>query len=164
MKTLFLIRHAKSDWENTNLLDIERHLNVRGYSNANMMSKILKEKSMMPDLIISSPAIRAMTTALIFARNLNYNSNNILIKQELYDSSVKDYLTVVSNIDNQFQSVMLFAHNPTISSFADALTKALAMEMPTCAIVGITFDADNWNDIKNKKGELFLFDYPKKHE
>lgn len=160
MKTLYLVRHAKSDWENTSLKDIERHLNERGYSNANSMSTLFKSKLNAPDLIISSPAIRAISTALIFARNLNYNANNLSIKQELYESSVTEYLEVIAQIDNSFQSVMLFAHNPTISLLADELSKSLAMEMPTCAIAGIRFDTDDWK--KAKKGELFLFDYPKK--
>ncbi|MBK6984991.1 MAG: histidine phosphatase family protein [Bacteroidetes bacterium] len=113
-----------------------------------------------PDLIISSPAIRAMSTALIFARNLNYNANNIVIKQELYESTVQDYLSVIDSIDNTFESVLLFAHNPTISDVAQILTQALPMEMPTCAIVGIKFDTNDWK--KAKSSELILFDYPKK--
>ena len=157
MKTLYLIRHAKSDWTNPELKDIERYLNERGYSNANMMSTKFDR---VPDLIISSPAIRAMSTALIFARNLNYNANNIVIKQELYESSVQDYLSVINSIDNNFNTVLLFAHNPTISDVAQTLTQALPMDMPTCAIAGIKFDIIDWE--KAKKGELVLFDYPKK--
>ena len=157
MKKLFLIRHAKSDWTNPELKDIERYLNERGYSNANMMAAKFNRK---PDLIISSPAIRAMSTALIFSRNLNYNANNIVIKQELYESSVKDYLSVINSIDNTFETVLLFAHNPTISDVAQELTQALPMDMPTCAIAGISFDVTDWK--KAKSGELFLFDYPKK--
>lgn len=162
MKTIYLVRHAKSDRENTNLLDIERPLNERGYSNANSMSQVFNEKQDKPGIIISSPAIRAFSTASIFAKNLNYDLNTILIKKELYESSTKDYLSVITDMDEQFKSLMLFAHNPTISSFADSLCKALPMEMPTCAIAGIRFDCKKWKDIKNLKGELFLFEYPKK--
>lgn len=159
MKKLFLIRHAKSGWDNPALKDIERPLNERGYASANEMSQQLK---VTPDLIITSPAIRAMSTALIFSRNLDYNFNNIVIKQELYDTSVKDYLSVLHSIDNQFKTVLLFAHNPIISDFAESLTKSIPNEMPTCAIAGISFNTNNWKEIKNKTGELFLFDYPKK--
>ena len=157
MKQLFLIRHAKSDWTNPELKDIERYLNERGYSNANMMAAKFNYK---PDLIITSPAIRAISTALIFARNLNYNANNICIKQELYETSVKDYLAVINSIDNSYHTVLLFAHNPTISDLAQHLTQALPMELPTCAIAGISFDVSDWKKVK--QGELFLFDYPKK--
>jgi phosphohistidine phosphatase len=115
-----------------------------------------------PDLIITSPAIRAISTALIFARNLNYNANNLCIKQELYESSVKDYLSVINSIDNSHNTVLLFAHNPTISDVAQHLTQDLPMEIPTCAIAGISFDVTDWK--KAKTGDLFLFDYPKKNE
>lgn len=162
MKTLYLVRHAKSDWDNSSLLDIERPLNERGYNNANSMSRLFKEKQDNPDLIITSPAIRAINTALIFARNINYDFNLISIQKELYESSVKEYLSVLGHTDEQYKSVMLFAHNPTISGFADSLCKALPMDMPTCAIVGIRFDCKKWSDLKTTKGELFLFEYPKK--
>ncbi|MCD6018840.1 MAG: putative phosphoserine phosphatase 2 [Bacteroidetes bacterium] len=160
MKKIFLVRHAKSDWNNPENKDIERPLNDRGYNNANLMSKQFKT---IPDLIVSSPAIRAISTALIFARNLNYDSNKIQIKKELYESSVKDYLSVIHQLDNQYNTTMLFAHNPTISDLADSLVKSLPMEMATCAIAGISFECSKWTDIKNKQGELFLFDYPKKN-
>lgn len=157
MKKLFLIRHAKSDWTNPELKDIERYLNERGYSNANMMAE---KFNYTPDLIISSPAIRAMSTALIFSRNLNYNANTICIKQELYESSMQDYLDVINAIDNTYNTVLLFAHNPTISDLTQHLTQTLHMEMPTCAIAGINFDVNDWKKVK--EGKLFLFDYPKK--
>lgn len=160
MKTLFLIRHAKSDWENALLKDIERPLNERGYVAANLMSRRL---ATVPDLIITSPAVRAASTALIFARNLGYDPNAIVIKKELYDTSVKDYLSVIQQIGEPFHTVLLFAHNPTISDTADHITRGLPMEMPTCAVAGIRFDLDSWSKVKAKSGELFLFDYPKKN-
>jgi phosphohistidine phosphatase len=159
MKTLFLIRHAKSDWENLLLSDIERPLNERGYAAANLMSARFKS---VPDLIITSPAVRAASTALIFARKLGYNSNNVIIKEELYDTSVKEYVSVIKKIDNTFDTVLLFAHNPTISETVDHLTKALPVEMPTCAVAGIQFTISKWADVKAGTGELILFDYPKK--
>lgn len=157
MKQLFLIRHAKSDWTNPELKDIERYLNERGYANADMMAAKFNYK---PDLIISSPAIRAMSTALIFARHLNYHANNLCIKQELYETSVKEYLSVINAVDNFCHTVLLFAHNPTISGTAQHLTQALPMELPTCGIAGISFNVTDWK--KAKEGKLFLLDYPKK--
>lgn len=157
MKTLFLIRHAKSDWENARLTDRERPLNERGYAAAALMSGRL---ATVPDLIVTSPAVRAASTALIFARRLGYNSNNILIKEELYDTSVKEYLSVIKNISDAYDTVLLFAHNPTISDTAARLVKNLPMEMSTCAVAGIQFNVTKWSEIK--MGELVLFDYPKK--
>ena len=159
MKKIFLVRHAKSDWNNPEIKDIERPLNDRGYANANLMSK---QFTTMPDLIVSSPAIRAISTALIFARNINYDLNKIQISKELYETSVKDYLSVIHHLDEQHHSMMMFAHNPTISNFAESLVKSLPMEMATCAIAGISFNCSKWSEIKNNQGDLFLFDYPKK--
>lgn len=156
MKKLLLIRHAKSD-QNSSLEDMDRCLNEKGYNNAYKMSTNFKEKV---DYIISSPGIRAFSTALIFARSAGYDYNTISLRKELYESSVKDYLSVIHSIDNSFESVLLFAHNPTITEFAESLVKALPMEMPTCGIIGIRFDTDDWKKIKC--GEMFLFDYPKK--
>lgn len=161
MKTLYLIRHAKSDWNNSLLRDIERPLNNRGYADANVMGARLKT----PDLIISSPAVRALSTALIFARHVKYNANNISIKQELYETSVKEYLSVIKHFPDTAETAFLFAHNPTISDTAEALTKAgIPNEMPTCGIAGISFNSDSWSSIKQKSGELLLFDYPKKEK
>ena len=156
MKKLFLIRHAKSD-QNSSLNDIDRCLNERGYNNAYKMSNDFKENC---DFIVSSPGIRAFSTAMIFAKSLDYDYNKISLRKELYESCVKDYFSVIQSIDNSFESVLLFAHNPTITEFAESLVKTLPMEVPTCGIVGISFDTDDWKKIKT--GELFLFDYPKK--
>lgn len=156
MKKLFLIRHAKSD-QNSALKDMDRCLNEKGYNNAYKMSNDFKENV---DFIISSPGIRAFSTALIFARSAGYDYNSISLRKELYESSVRDYLSVIHSIGNSFESVLLFAHNPTITEFAESLVKSLPMEMPTCGIVGISFDTDDWKKIKT--GELLMFDYPKK--
>lgn len=162
MKTLFFVRHAKSDWDNSSLLDIERPLNERGYREANHMSLIFKERAGTPDLIISSPAIRAMSTALIFARNLNYDANLLNIQQELYNTSMHDYLSTITKIDPQYQSVALVAHNPTISDVANSLCQGLPMEMSTCAIAGIRFNTNQWLAIEQEIGKLILFEHPKK--
>lgn len=162
MKTVYLVRHAKSDWANSTILDIERPLNARGYSNANSMSLLFKNKQNNPELIITSPAVRAISTALIFARNIGYDSNLISIQKELYESTIKDYLSVVTHTDEQYQSLMLFGHNPSISNFAVSLCNSLPAEMSTCAIAGMRFDCKKWGDLKTVKGELFFFEFPKK--
>lgn len=140
MKTLYLIRHAKSDWSNTQLLDIDRPLNERGYSDAIKMSVFLKENNCSPDLVITSPAVRAISTALIFSRNLNYKSSEIVILPDLYESSVKKYIASIAKIDNKYKNAFIFAHNPFISETANTLTDALNNEMATCAVVGISFE------------------------
>ena len=163
MKTLYLIRHAKSDWSIDHLLDIDRPLNERGYGDANKMSLILKEKKIIPDLIISSPAVRAISTALIFCRALNYDPKAIVINKHLYDTSVKEYIQVISKIDNTHKIVLIFGHNPTITNTANTLTSVLAVEMPTCAVAGIHSNVLNWESFSKNINSLTLFDIPKNH-
>ncbi|MGZ4053576.1 MAG: SixA phosphatase family protein [Bacteroidia bacterium] len=162
MKTLYLIRHAKSDWAIEGLSDIFRPLNSRGYSDAHKMALVLKEKKILPELIITSPAIRAISTALIFSKILNYDPSKILINKNLYDSSVKDYSKVVSEAGKNIKSVMLFGHNPVITQFANSLTASFAEEMATCCIVGIKIKAKDRGFSTNKMNELFYYDHPKK--
>lgn len=163
MKTLYLIRHAKSDWSIGHLSDIDRPLNERGYSDAHKMSLILKEKKIIPDLIISSPAVRAISTALIFCRNLNYDPKSILINKNLYNTSEKEYIQAISKIDNRHKVVFLFGHNPTITNTANVLTNAITEELPTCAIAGIKSDVEEWGTFSKNINELRYFDIPKNH-
>ncbi len=164
MKTLYLIRHAKSDWNHDGLSDIDRPLNARGYRDADSMSKLVKEKKIIPDLIITSPAIRAISTALIFCRNLNVQYADIIINPDLYESTVKQYQQVVAKTDNRFKSVMLFGHNPVITNFANSLTTSFTDSMSTCAIVGIhSADRNDWKEFNGIASELILYDFPKKH-
>lgn len=163
MKTLYLIRHAKSDWSIGHVSDIDRPLNERGYSDAHTMSLIVKEKKIVPDLIISSPAVRAISTALLFCRILNYDPKSILINKNLYDTSAKEYIHAISKIDNKHKVVFLFGHNPTITNTANALTNAMTEEMPTCAIAGIQSDVSDWDVFSKKNNGLVYFDIPKNH-
>lgn len=163
MKTLYLVRHAKSDWGKEPLADIDRHLNNRGYGDAHKMSKLMKEKKLIPDLIITSPAIRAISTALIFCRNLQLNPAEIKIEPSLYETTTKQYLHVISQTDNQYKQIMIFGHNPTITNCANSLTNSFTEEMPTCAIVGITNKCSDWKSFINEAGEPMLYDFPKNH-
>ena len=161
MKTLYLIRHAKSDWANEHLSDVDRPLNARGYSDAQKMSAIIKQKNIVPDFIISSPAVRAISTALIFCRNLNYDPKKMLIDKNLYDASVKDYLSSISKTDNNYHTVFLFGHNPTITNTANSLTKSITEEMSTCCVVGIQSQENSWTNFDKKNNALIYYDFPK---
>lgn len=163
MKTLYLVRHAKSEWGKAELSDIDRPLNQRGYSDAYKMSSTLKEKRIIPDQIITSPATRAISTALIFCRNFQIDASQISINSNLYDTSVKEYQNCISKIENRFTHVMLFGHNPTITDFAKKLVSSFSEEMPTCSIIGIKSTANEWADFAEKKCEILFFDSPKKH-
>jgi phosphohistidine phosphatase len=143
------------------LQDIDRSLNTRGYKDAHTMSLRLKEKNIVPDIIITSPAIRAISTALIFARNLNIPANNLMINEQLYHTNQNTYLKLISSASDTFSSLMIFAHNPIITQTANSLTKPFTDNIPTCGIACIQFDCEHWNEIEKKEGVLFFFDFPK---
>lgn len=163
MKELILIRHAKSDWANESVKDIDRHLNDRGYADAYQLSQWYKSEFTLPDLMVSSPATRAINTAFIFARTFGTQEAQVTIQGNLYESTMQDYLKVISSIDKKYSRVMLFGHNPAITNLTNELNKDLLFEnVPTCGIIKIGFAYDSWKDVVDKKhGQLLLNKFPK---
>lgn len=160
MKKIYLIRHAKSDWAYEDLPDIDRPLNERGYRDAHEMSKRLKEKKHAPDLIISSPAIRALSTALIFARTFEYPENEIKIIRRLYHASPDVFVNTIAGIEEGYDRVFLFSHNPGITEAVNILCERDRVDnMPTTGIAGI--ELKDWRATDSAK--LTFFDYPKNH-
>lgn len=163
MKKLFLIRHAKSSWDNHSLSDIDRPLNKRGEQNALMMSEILLAGNNLPQLFLSSPAVRAINTAKIFAARFRIDPDLIKIEQSIYEAGIRELFLVVNDINDGYDTVFLFGHNPGLSSFTNLIGDKFIPEMPTCAIAGLEFDINRWSKVERGTGKLFLFDYPKKH-
>jgi phosphohistidine phosphatase len=163
MKYLYLIRHAKSSWDNPNQTDFERTLNERGEKDAPMMARLLKSKNILPDLIISSPATRAFTTAEIFAAHLNYISDSIKSDARIYEASTKNLADVIHEVDDNFNTVFLFGHNPGISNFANMISNQHVPDFPTCAVAGFELNIDEWSKAERYCGKLILFEYPKKY-
>jgi phosphohistidine phosphatase len=161
MKTLFLVRHAKSDKDNSNLFDYDRPLSERGYKDARTFSIKIKKLITQPELIVSSPAIRAISTALIFADNFGMDPGKMILDKSLYESSEKDYLKVIYSLDQSYSTVMIFGHNPTMTSLANNLSVPFTDNMPTCGITGIEFDIDHWKDAAPGSGKMILYDFPK---
>ncbi|RPI71769.1 MAG: histidine phosphatase family protein [Ignavibacteriales bacterium] len=163
MKKLFLIRHAKSSWDFSELTDFERPLNKRGRRDAPFMAKLLAQQGVSPDLIISSPATRAITTARYFCEPLSYSFHNLTLEPRLYGASVDEIIDVICNIDNTYSNLMLFSHNPGLTDFADQLSDKPINNIPTCGIVAFSFNIDSWNEINNDSSEILFFEYPKKY-
>ncbi|MFL5764878.1 MAG: SixA phosphatase family protein [Bacteroidia bacterium] len=159
MKTIYLIRHAKSGWEIEGIPDIDRPLNQRGYTDAHEMSERLKEKKIKPDLVICSPAVRTTTTALIFCRKLGYDPSKISFKEKLYHTNYRDYLKVIQEIDEKYEVAFLYGHNPLISECAQALVPSIVGEMSTCGVIAI--ENKKWADFKPGNGNLVFEDFPK---
>ena len=161
MKTLFLIRHAKSSWDDPALPDKDRPLGNRGRRDARKMGKRLAKRDVKPDLILSSPARRALTTAEIIAKKLDYKRKNIVVEDRLYSGAVHDLLNVVQKLGDKLERVMLFGHNPELTEFAHRLSSEIT-HMPTCAVAKFPFKAKSWSHIDNAKLAKVALDYPKK--
>jgi phosphohistidine phosphatase len=161
MKTLFLIRHAKSSWDDTALPDKDRPLSDRGRRDAPKMGKRLAKRDVKPDLILSSPARRALTTAEIIAKKLDYKRKNIVVEDRLYSGAVHDLLNVVQKLGDKLERVMLFGHNPELTELAHRLSSEIT-HMPTCAVAEFMFSAKSWSNIGKAKLAKVALDYPKK--
>lgn len=159
MKKIYFIRHAKSSWKDESCSDFDRGLNKRGKGDIIKMANRLKDHEIYPQLIITSPAIRAKKSAKGVAKILE--CENILKEIKLYESGFSSYLDVIKNIDNIYENVFIVGHNFTITDCCEKLANAMIGNMPTCSIVGIGFNIDSFNQIEPKSGHLLFFDFPK---
>lgn len=165
MKRLFLVRHAKSHWECDWLDDLERPLSQRGKRDAPKMGGVLAREFIdrAPALIISSPATRAYTTARLVAGEIGYDPGAIRLDEELYEAMSRDMLAVIGRVEAAVDSLMVFGHNPTMTSVANHLTNAGIDNVPTTGIVIVDFDAPTWSEAVAGVGRLVAFEYPKKY-
>ena len=156
------MRHAKSSWDDFFLSDFDRPLNERGKIAAPLMAKILKEKSLMPDLFLSSPANRAKTTAKIIADGIGFGAENIHYHDSIYESSEFNLLMLIKGLDETVKHCMLVGHNPALTSIINKLSDLTLPNLPTAGVVSIQFDA-SWADITPYSGKALFYEYPKKY-
>ncbi|MGR4869365.1 SixA phosphatase family protein [Variovorax sp. LARHSF232] len=161
MKTLFLVRHAKSSRDDPSLPDRERPLNDRGRQDAPAMGKRLSKRGVKPDLLVSSPALRALTTAQLIADEIGYQRKDIIVDERLYASSPDDLLAIICALDDKVDRAMLFGHNPEFSNLAHRLSSDV-IDMPTCAVAEFRFDAKAWADVGEVGPAKVKLDAPKK--
>lgn len=162
MKTLYIVRHAKSSWEYPGIDDIDRPLKKRGITDAHLMSKFLSKNIDRPDLLLSSSANRALHTGVIFCENLGYPLANLQINRQLYSFSDGYLVKTVLALDDGFNSAMVFSHDHGINTFVNKFGSKPITHVPTCGIIGIKFDENHWKNIK--KGKTFMIEYPKNHK
>lgn len=163
MRTLYLIRHAKSSWSEPGLPDFDRPLSGRGKLDAPFMGKRLAGYGVRPALIVASPAKRARKTAQAIAKAVSYPTEDIAFSEAIYEAGVDDLLRVVGQASAEAGVVFLVGHNYAITDLAESLVGRSIGNIPTGGIVGIEFDAGSWSDIAPGSGRLLFFDYPKKH-
>ena len=161
-RTLYLVRHAKSSWDNPALDDFDRPLNERGKRDAPKMAKRMKERELAPDLLYSSPAKRAHKTCLEFATVLGIPDAAILTDKDLYHADEETLLCKIRQLKKKNDEVMLFGHNPGLTGFANLLTAEWIDNIPTTGVIGIRFKVDSWKDIAPGTGKILFFDFPKK--
>ena len=164
MKNLYIIRHAKSSWTEAGLTDFERSLDTRGHKDAAKMSMSLKNLGIQPDLIVSSPAMRAATTAQYFAKTFNINAQTIDYQRDIYEASEEDVFNVIHHLPDTAQTVFLFGHNPTLTYFVNRFMKNDYIDnIPTCGIVKIAAFTEGvaWKNFNERVAQFEAFWYPK---
>lgn len=162
MNNLILLRHAKSSWKNSSLNDFERPLSNRGRHDAPKMAERLMHRGIQIHLIVSSGARRTTDTANIFADIINYKSE-IVFDDSLYDASYRDILSVINQLDNKFENVLLVCHNPGITNIVNYLLGSFIENIPTTGIVGLITDCI-WEKVNEKSCTCSFYDYPKKNK
>ncbi len=160
MKQLLLIRHAKSSWNDPSQNDVDRPLNKRGKKEAPKMAERLLDKKIKIDAFLSSPAERALDTCIYFAKAYNVKKKEIIQIPELYNAQVENFYKVVSEVDNSFDAIALFSHNPGITEFVNELTDVHIDDMPTCSIFAVKADIKKWEEFTEGEKLFWFFDYP----
>lgn len=161
MKTLLLIRHAKSSWDTPSQKDFDRPLNDRGHHDAPAMAERLLDKGIEIDAFVSSTANRAITTAKYFAKAYNISVHDIIKIPELYEAPYDVFYEVVRKLDDTFNIVAIFGHNPGITAFANDLTVTKIDNMPTCGIFAVHAEIKKWLAFEKAKKTFWFVDYPK---
>jgi phosphohistidine phosphatase len=162
MKTLYIIRHGKSSWEVDFVEDIDRALTERGVRDAYTMGKRLLDRELIPELIYSSPANRAMHTAIIMARVMEIPEEKLFMKRGLYMAYKGDIKNIIDNAPEDISSLAIFGHNPSFGSLANKFLKEPLENLPTSGVVVISFDIDSWKDISPESIISEHVDCPKK--
>lgn len=161
MKSLLLVRHAKSSWDDFSIADFDRPLNDRGKRDAPMMAKRLLDKNIQIDAFIASPAKRAKKTAQLFAKEYKREKEEIIFIDKLYLANPGTFFDVIGSTDDHFDTIAVFSHNEGITEFANELTNTRIDDIPTCGIFAVKVKAKSWKDFQEAEKEFWFFDSPK---
>ena len=161
MKTLLLIRHAKSSWDDSTLDDHERPLNQRGKANAPIMAKRLQKLGIKPDMLFSSTAQRAASTAEVFAEHLDFPQPKISYDPDLYLASAGMLQDFICKIENSLNFVLIFGHNPGLTLLVHQVWGLPIDNIPTCGIVSLKFGSSTWEKASSQLPSGATFDFPK---
>jgi phosphohistidine phosphatase len=163
MKTIYLMRHAKSSWKDHTLADVDRPLNKRGKHDTPLMGKLMHQKGFFPQEIISSPAERALSTANLFCNEIEFPHKKLKINHNLYAASSSEMLTVIKSLSENIESVLLIGHNPGLTDLVNYLSESQVENVPTCGIVELFSKKKSWQEIEFGSCRMGFFEYPKKY-
>ena len=163
MKRLVLMRHAKSSWDQPDLSDYDRPLNKRGKRDAPLMASRLRELGEKPDLILSSPAERAIRTATVVAEEFGIAKKKIVENNDIYLASSDELLEILRGLDDSHNRVLLCGHNPGMTKLCNFLADLNIDNIPTCGVACLELAIDFWAELEQASGTLVYFNYPKKH-
>jgi len=161
-RRLYIIRHGKSSWDQEGLDDIDRPLAERGTRNAGEMAERLMHEAMIPQLILSSPASRALNTALIMSKIWRLGPENMQIHDELYMAYTSEIEQVVSTAPDEVTNLAIFGHNPSFTIYANLFLEAPLDNLPTAGVVVVTLESDKWSRIGRRHVKETYVDYPKR--
>lgn len=161
MKTVYIVRHAKSSWDNYDVSDHERTLMPIGIKKTEKVIGFFKRENISVDLIVSSSAVRAIETASIIADAIDYKTDLIVKNKALYHAYVDDIYAELFSIDNSVNSVMIVAHNPTLTDFVNEFVKPQIMNLPTTGVVSVSFDTDSWEKVVNANFKVNFVVFPR---
>ena len=161
MKRIILIRHGKSAWNNPNLSDHQRPLAERGLRDVPVMARRLQADNRLPELILSSSAVRAMQTTELLMHTLGYDSEKLIIYPSLYHASARQMLTVIKEQDDSFSTIALVGHNPGMNELIEEINPSFE-NLPTSGLYGIELSIRSWKETSFELMKTWFFDYPKK--
>lgn len=162
MKTLILMRHAKSSWNDAGLSDFERILNKRGRQDAPIMGQQLAKRALKIDKIICSSAQRTLETARAVAKELDYSSQ-IQTDIKIYAASTQSLFYIAQSLNDAWQTVLLIGHNPSMHWLSEQLSPNTIHEMPTAKMIGFQCPIEHWADLQTGQNQLIFEDYPRLH-
>jgi len=160
-KYLHIVRHGKASWDYENIADIDRPLKERGIKDSYLMAEKMRAKNQIPDYFISSPAVRALHTATIFARVFGLEGSKLEIRNDLYMTGKKNILDIIKQTNNTIDSLMIFGHNPAFTDIANDFLINKIDNLPTTGIVTLKFELNSWKEVHAQNCIESVFDYPK---
>ncbi|MFC7357328.1 SixA phosphatase family protein [Jejudonia soesokkakensis] len=156
MKTLYMVRHAKSSWKH-DVIDHQRPLKKRGENDATLVSEKIATEVPAPQKMISSDAVRALTTATYFKKTFGISEDDFSTNHDLYDFSGQNVMKIIKNLDDTLDRVMIVGHNHAFTSVANMLGNSYIENVPTCGFVMLEFETDSWSNITTGKTARTLF-------